>query len=151
LRRTRAITTHEGNRIMATRKRASADTAATKSASRKAAKSRTATEVREVERTAIARGRTGNGRRSARLTLAQEMAEIAESAPAVRPVAVTRAARVAAPSGEARLRMIREAAYFIAQRRGFAGGDAQSDWLEAERQIDAQFGTRKPRTRRASA
>lgn len=130
---------------MATRKRAGADTTATKPTSRKAAKPRTVAEVREVERTANARNRTGSGRRSERKSLATEMAELAESAPAVRPAVGGRAARVAAPSGEARLQMIREAAYFIAERRGFAGGDALADWLEAERQIDARSSARKSR------
>ncbi len=29
------------------------------------------------------------------------------------------------------------AAYFRAERRGFAGGDPVEDWLEAERELDA--------------
>jgi hypothetical protein len=40
-------------------------------------------------------------------------------------------------TAEARWRMIAEAAYFKAQRRGFTGGDAQRDWAEAEAEIDA--------------
>jgi uncharacterized protein (DUF3084 family) len=32
--------------------------------------------------------------------------------------------------------MIREAAYFRAERRGFVGGDPVNDWLEAEAEID---------------
>jgi hypothetical protein len=41
-------------------------------------------------------------------------------------------------SPEERHRLIAEAAYFRAQRRGFAGGEeqAQQDWLEAEAEID---------------
>lgn len=35
--------------------------------------------------------------------------------------------------------MVEEAAYFIAQRRGFEGGDPVADWLAAEAQIDAQM------------
>ena len=37
-----------------------------------------------------------------------------------------------------RQQMIAEAAYFRAERRGFAGGDAVRDWCEAEAEIDAQ-------------
>lgn len=40
-------------------------------------------------------------------------------------------------TAEARWRMIAEAAYFKAQRRGFAGGDTKRDWAEAEAEIDA--------------
>ncbi len=34
---------------------------------------------------------------------------------------------------------IAEAAYFMAERRGFQGGCPIQDWLEAERQISRQF------------
>ena len=40
-------------------------------------------------------------------------------------------------TAEARWRMIAEAAYFKAQRRGFTGGDTKRDWAEAEAEIDA--------------
>ena len=36
-----------------------------------------------------------------------------------------------------RSQMIAEAAYFRAEKRGFAGGDDAKDWLEAEAEIDA--------------
>lgn len=38
---------------------------------------------------------------------------------------------------EAREAMIAEAAYFHAERRGFAPGDDVQDWLDAEAEIDA--------------
>lgn len=41
-------------------------------------------------------------------------------------------------SGERR-RMIAEAAYFRAERRGFKGGDAVCDWCEAEVEIDRRL------------
>ncbi len=41
-------------------------------------------------------------------------------------------------TSEERYRMVREAAYYIAERNGF-GGDDQRYWSEAEAQIDAQF------------
>ena len=40
------------------------------------------------------------------------------------------------PAAEQRHHMIEEAAYYRAQRRGFAGGDPMRDWLEAEAEID---------------
>ena len=42
-------------------------------------------------------------------------------------------------SAAEREKMISEAAYFRALDRGFEGGDPVSDWLNAERAIDAQF------------
>jgi len=41
-----------------------------------------------------------------------------------------------AATEEERNRMICEAAYFLAESRGFVGGDPGQDWIEAERQID---------------
>lgn len=35
--------------------------------------------------------------------------------------------------------MIAEAAYFRAERRGFVGGDPQSDWFAAEAEIDERL------------
>ena len=35
-----------------------------------------------------------------------------------------------------RQRLIAEAAYFRAERRGFAAGNEETDWLEAEKDID---------------
>jgi hypothetical protein len=41
---------------------------------------------------------------------------------------------------ETRQRMIAEAAYYRAQRRGFRDGDTMHDWLEAEAEIDHRAG-----------
>jgi len=41
-----------------------------------------------------------------------------------------------AVSAEERSEMIAVAAYFLAERRGFAPDGAADDWLQAERQID---------------
>ena len=62
-------------------------------------------------------------------------------------VAATKAAPAAAapaapkPSGKAptpaeRAKMIADAAYFLAQKRGFGGGKEREDWLTAEKQVD---------------
>lgn len=40
-------------------------------------------------------------------------------------------------TNEERHQMIQFAAYMKAQNRGFAGGDAFQDWINAEREVDA--------------
>jgi hypothetical protein len=40
---------------------------------------------------------------------------------------------------EVKRRMIAEAAYFVAERRGFAPGYAIDDWLQAEQEIEASM------------
>ena len=42
-------------------------------------------------------------------------------------------------SHEERWRMVAETAYYIAQQRGFTGGDAVADWLAAEGLVDARL------------
>ena len=42
-----------------------------------------------------------------------------------------------------RHRRIETAAYYRAERRGFAGGDPAQDWLEAEREVDAAFSEKR--------
>ena len=42
-----------------------------------------------------------------------------------------------APTAEEKHRMIANAAYFRAQKRGFADGDPVADWIEAEKEIEA--------------
>ena len=60
-----------------------------------------------------------------------------------------RQARTPVPSPEERYRMVCEAAYFIAERRGFVGGDSAQDWVLAERQIDAMLAATPAAARRA--
>lgn len=43
-------------------------------------------------------------------------------------------------AGEDRQRLIAEAAYFRAERRGFVPGQELEDWLAAEIEVDALFG-----------
>jgi hypothetical protein len=40
-------------------------------------------------------------------------------------------------SSEQRHAMIAERAYLRAERRGFAGGDPVTDWIESEKEVDA--------------
>lgn len=42
-------------------------------------------------------------------------------------------------SAETRQKMIAEAAYYIAERRGFAGNESYDDWVKAEAEIDAML------------
>ena len=35
--------------------------------------------------------------------------------------------------------LVAQAAYFIAEKRNFCGGDDLADWLEAERQVDETY------------
>nr|MBA3848081.1 DUF2934 domain-containing protein [Planctomycetota bacterium] len=53
------------------------------------------------------------------------------AASAAKPAVATK------PTAAERQRRIAEAAYFLAQRRGFASGSAVQDWLTAERNVDA--------------
>ena len=38
--------------------------------------------------------------------------------------------------GKERMALIEQTAYFIAEKRGFKGGDPEHDWLLAEKQVD---------------
>lgn len=60
------------------------------------------------------------------------------SAPERRKVKTGKNVNVAKPqvSTEQRLHYIEVAAYYIAQRRGFNGGDPVEDWAAAELEID---------------
>ncbi len=44
------------------------------------------------------------------------------------------------PSAEERRRMIAEAAYYRAEKRGFVNGDPVEDWIIAERQVNEALG-----------
>jgi hypothetical protein len=48
------------------------------------------------------------------------------------------------PTAEERRRMIEEAAYFRAERRGFTPGNAAEDWIAAEREIAELLGEETP-------
>ncbi len=83
--------------------------------------------------------------------MVNEIAEVAVSKPSKRPttnVAPKSTSGGSKPdsvlkssatpvSAEVRRLMIAEAAYYIAEQRGFAAGNHVEDWLLAEKQIDA--------------
>lgn len=75
---------------------------------------------------------------------AKAPAKPAETAPApAKPAAKKPAAKAPAKamvSAEERYRMIAEAAYFIAEKRGFAPGNHAADWAQAESDIAARLG-----------
>ncbi len=60
-------------------------------------------------------------------------------------IARPRAKKASGVSAEERWRLIAEAAYFKAERRGFPEGGAQEDWIEAEAEIDALLDARQAR------
>lgn len=61
----------------------------------------------------------------------------APAAPSAKPAAIKPANMVKPVSAGDRARMVAEAAYFTAEKRGFTPGRAEQDWAEAERQVAA--------------
>jgi hypothetical protein len=51
-------------------------------------------------------------------------------------------ARPAVLTPAERMKMIAEAAYFLAEKRGFSGGSELADWVAAEKQVDAEVAKR---------
>jgi len=64
-----------------------------------------------------------------------------EAKPVKKTAAKTAAANniVVSVSPEHRYHMIATAAYFLAERRGFAGGYEMHDWISAEAEVDAKL------------
>ena len=59
-------------------------------------------------------------------------------APTSTPAKLVAASTKAAPLTPAeRMKMIAEAAYFIAEKHGFSNGRELTDWVAAEKQVDA--------------
>lgn len=72
----------------------------------------------------------------------RKTASPAASKPARKPAKRRSAAKAAAQTSTdsaARVRMIEETAYFIAEARGFSGGSPMDDWLTAETLVDQQL------------
>ena len=82
------------------------------------------------------RGKTGTpGETAAPVTAATVTAALAAggtatATPVAQPMKIT---------AEERYRLIAEAAYFIAEQRGFAGGRELENWLEAEAIVNARL------------
>ena len=72
--------------------------------------------------------------------------------PARKPAGIQSRPAVATPSSAEREEMVRTAAYFRAERRGFAPGYDWEDWLAAEAEVIALAGPRPaPKPRKAPA
>jgi DUF2934 family protein len=54
------------------------------------------------------------------------------------------AARLSQLSDEEIYRLIQESAYYKAEARGFSPGYEEQDWLEAEAEMKARLGVRRP-------
>jgi hypothetical protein len=65
-----------------------------------------------------------------------------------RPEAASVPAPAKAAAGKApltpaeRMKMIAEAAYYLAEKRGFSGGNELTDWVAAEKQVDSLLAKR---------
>jgi hypothetical protein len=68
---------------------------------------------------------------------------VKKRAPRKSPIALAVEAAVPAPAPftgpEQRVALIAEAAYFRAEKRGFAPGHETEDWLAAEAEVDARL------------
>jgi DUF2934 family protein len=66
---------------------------------------------------------------------------IATPPPGFVAAAVATAAQRTTVDPETKYRMIEEAAYYRAEKRGFAPGGELQDWLEAEAQVELMLGS----------
>lgn len=55
--------------------------------------------------------------------------------PKINAIRKSSAKRKVVVSNKSRQEMVAEAAYFLAEKRGFAPGDEHRDWIEAERMV----------------
>ena len=60
------------------------------------------------------------------------------------PPPVTQVVRADEVNAEQRRYMIEEAAYYLAEQRGFQGGDPLEDWLAAESEVDHRLMGMRP-------
>jgi len=59
-----------------------------------------------------------------------------------KPAKIATPTEVPSINAEERWKMISEAAYFLAETRGFIGGNPCDDWIQAEAQVDALLSQR---------
>jgi hypothetical protein len=62
--------------------------------------------------------------------------------PAGTPTPAAKNAAKPALTPAERMKMIAEAAYYLAEKRGFKGGNELTDWVAAEKQVDALIAKR---------
>ena len=99
----------------------------------------TASETKVKTKTKTAKSATEKSAAKAVVATKPKVTKPKTAAPVEKPLAAKRSVKVPMLpiSAEQRYRMIAEAAYYIAERRSFASGDAAADWAQAEMQIDA--------------
>jgi hypothetical protein len=95
----------------------------------------------------VKRQRTRGEPRRSRTTPKASAPATGEAAGNSRPASKRTAAKTTKP----RHTMIAEAAYFLAERRGFAPGQELDDWLQAEAEVDVLVERVKERKRVASS
>lgn len=59
--------------------------------------------------------------------------------PAATGITTVSASAVTVTTSKERYRLIAEAAYYIAEKRGFQGGNPEQDWFDATEQVDKVF------------
>ena len=92
--------------------------------------------ARATKSTTAAKKKTATKKVATKKTTADKAAKTAKTAPRkTRAKSKTGAVKPVITSEE-RTRMIAEAAYYLAEKRGFAPGHEESDWLLASQQVD---------------
>jgi len=76
------------------------------------------------------------GKRKAKAAAAPPAKRIVRAKPVAATLPKRNSDHLPLPSGDQRLALIAEAAYFRAERRGFCGGSELEDWLQAEAEVD---------------
>lgn len=95
-----------------------------------------------------ATGKTGTAKVTSSVVELPVKPKATEEKPAAPPKKTTVSKpKPPAVTAEERDRMIREAAYYIAERRGFEGGSPAEDWEQAEAEVDQLLKGGKQRRR----
>jgi len=94
-------------------------------------------EVKQVSGSAASKKKKTTRKKTAAPRKAASKVANKNAATAKKPAA--RKARRKAPTPEQRYRLIAEAAFLKAERRGFEGGDTLQDWLEAEQEVESSL------------
>ena len=72
---------------------------------------------------------------------AEKPSALKKPAAARKPVEQSDSPMLIFVTAEERHGMVCNAAYYLAERRGFAGGDPFQDWVEAEKEVDRLLGS----------
>jgi len=121
---------------MADEDKKTAPTVTTKKTAGKKAPAKKAAAKKTVAKKAASKKKVAAKKTASKKTVANT-ASPAPSAANTAPAPVESKAQ--SVSAEERWNMIKEAAYYKAEKRGFTGGDTAKDWAEAEKEIDAML------------